>query len=148
MTILATTFAAVAAGEVKADVGATNYYAASEAEEAAATAREALARLPAEGRLSDIKDERLRRAVQLAYRAIFELAENSSSVKVAALAYRFEQAFADVRREMARDNLKTCTENCQAGDGMPCEKDCRSAHRKFCGCRMIVFGCLVTECIF
>lgn len=146
----ATIFAAFVApntGTAGASVGAT-YYAASEAEEAAAVAREALARLPAEERLGEIKNERLRRAVQLTYRAVIELANNSDSARVAALNYKFEQAYAGVRRETARGEFKNCPDNCQTGDGKPCEIKCKAARKKFCGCKIIVFGCLVAECIF
>lgn len=143
----ATLFAAPAA---RAAVVATEstLYAGSEAEEAATVARAALARIPDEGRLGEIKNERLCRAVQSTYRAVVELAENRDASKVAALNLKFERASAGVRRDTARGQNKICEENCQGGDGAQCEAGCRAARRKFCGCKIVVFGCLVAECIF
>lgn len=120
----------------------------SQAEEAAAAARAALARLPAEERLEEIKDERLRRAVQATYRAVVELADNRDPGKVAALNARFERAYANVARATARGEHRTCTANCKALDGEPCLSKCRAAGRIFCGCKLIVFGCVVAECVF
>lgn len=128
--------------------GSTPLPAQSQAEEAAAAAREALARLPAEARLGEIKDERLRRAVQATYRAVVELADNRDPGKVAALNSRFERAYASVGRATARGELRTCTANCKALDGEPCRTKCRAAEKTFCGCKLIVFGCVVAECVF
>lgn len=122
--------------------------AASEAEEAATAARTALARLPAESRLGEIKDERLRRAVQTTYRAVVELADNRDSGKVALLNSRFERAYASLARATARGEHKPCAANCKAFDGEPCLTNCRTAAKKFCGCKLILFGCIVAECIF
>ena len=118
------------------------------AEEAAAAARAALARLPAEARLDEIRDERLRRAVQATYRAVVELADNRDPGKVAALNSRFERAYASVGRATARGEHRTCTANCKALDGDPCLAKCRAAGKVFCGCKLIVFGCVVAECVF
>ena len=120
----------------------------SEAEEAAASARQALARLPAEARLGDIKNEQLRRAVQATYRAIIELADNREPGRVGALNSRFERAYASVERETARGEHKSCAANCKALDGEPCLTKCKASRQKFCGCRLIVFGCVVAECVF
>jgi hypothetical protein len=120
----------------------------SEAEEAAAAARAALARLPAEVRLGEIKNGHLRRAVQITYRAVVELADNRDSGKVAALNSKFERAYASVARETARGEHKTCAANCKSFDGEPCLTQCKPAGKKFCGCTLILFGCVVTECLF
>lgn len=128
--------------------GATLPPAPSQAEEAAEAARAALARLPAEARLDEIKDERLRRAVRAAYRAVVELADNRDHGKVAALNSRFERAYASVGRATARGEHRTCTANCKALDGEPCLTKCGGAGKIFCGCKLIVFGCIVAECVF
>ncbi|MDT5271671.1 MAG: hypothetical protein QOH49_3857 [Acidobacteriota bacterium] len=120
----------------------------SEVEEAASAARAALARLPAEARLGEIKDERLRRAVQTTYSAVVALAENREPGRLAALSSKFERAYAAVERETARGEHKTCAANCKAFDGEPCLAKCRSAGKKFCGCKLIVFACVVAECVF
>ncbi len=122
--------------------------ASSEAGEAAAAARAALARLPAESRLEEIRDERLRRSVQAAYRAVVELADNQDSAKVAALNSKFERAYASVARAAARGEHKTCAANCKALDGEPCLTKCGGAGKNFCGCKLVVFGCVVAECLF
>ncbi len=119
----------------------------SEAEEVAASAREVLARLPAQERLGEIGDARLRRAVQAAYRAVVALAENREPDKLASLNFKFERAYTAVRREMGRQ-YHTCADNCSAVDGQPCQTRCKAARKTGCGCRMILFGCLVAECIF
>jgi hypothetical protein len=120
----------------------------SEAEEAAAAARATLARLPSETRLAEIKNERLRHAVQVTYHAVVELAENRDSGKVAGLNAKFERAYVSVWQESTRGEHKTCAANCWALDGERCLSDCKATGRKFCGCRLIVFGCVVTECFF
>jgi hypothetical protein len=120
----------------------------SEAEEATAAARAALARLPAEARLGEIKDERLRRAVQTTYSAVVALAENREPGRLAALSSQFERAYTSVERETARGEHKTCAANCKAFDGEPCLTRCRGAGKKFCGCKLLVFACVVAECIF
>ncbi|HYP52802.1 MAG TPA: hypothetical protein VEQ42_04645, partial [Pyrinomonadaceae bacterium] len=107
-----------------------------------------LARLPAEARLDEIKDERLRRAVQAGYRAVVELADNRDPGKVAALNSRFERAYASVGRATVRAEHKSCAANCKALDGEPCMTKCRADGRTFCGCKLIVFGCVVAECVF
>lgn len=120
----------------------------SEAEEAASAAQSALARLPAEARLGEIGDERLRLAVQAAYRAVVGLAENGEPGRVSALNSKFERAYASVGRETARGGHRTCAANCKALDGEPCLARCRAAGKKFCGCKLTVFACVVAECIF
>jgi hypothetical protein len=120
----------------------------SEAEEATAAARAALARLPAEARLGEIEDERLRRAVQAAYSTVVELAENREPGRLAALSSKFERAYTAVERETARGEHKTCAANCKAFDGEPCMAKCRGTGKKFCGCKLIVFSCVVAECVF
>lgn len=121
---------------------------ASEVEHVAAAARAALARLPAEARLGEIRNERLRRAVQETYRAVVELADNREPGQLAALNYKFERAYASVGRETTRGEHKNCAANCKAFDGEPCRTKCRATGKKFCGCKLIIFGCIVAECIF
>jgi len=120
----------------------------SEVEEAAAAARAALGRLPLETRLGEISNERLRRAVQATYRTVVEIADNRDPGKVASLSTKFERAYATFERETARGEHKTCASNCKALDGGPCPAKCKAAGKKFCGCKLIVFGCVVAECIF
>jgi hypothetical protein len=120
----------------------------SEAEELAAVARTALARLPAESRLGEIRNEQLRRAVQTTYRAVVELADNRDSGKVATLNSRFERAYASVTRETARGEHRTCAANCKSFDGEPCLAKCKADGKKFCGCKLILFSCVVAECLF
>ncbi|HEY0099346.1 MAG TPA: hypothetical protein VGB76_10390 [Pyrinomonadaceae bacterium] len=121
---------------------------ASEAEAVAAVARTALARLPAEARLDEIRDGHLRRAVQTTYRAVVELADNRDSARVAALNSKFERAYASVAREIARGEHRTCAANCKSFDGDPCVAKCKADGKKFCGCKLILFGCVVAECLF
>lgn len=142
-------YAACAVGQTFAPpkpAGEAGAYA--EAEEAASASRQALARLPPAERLNEIKDARLRRAVQATYLAVAELAENRDGSKTPSLNARFERAYAGVVREMSGREYKTCVDNCKACDGEPCRKTCRAAGKKSCGCRIIVFGCVVAECIF
>lgn len=134
-------FAACFSATATASVG-------SEAEEAAAVARATLSRLPAEARLEEIKNEQLRRAVQVAYRVVVELAENRDPGKVGVLNAKFERAYAAVERETARSPLRNCSANCKVVDGDSCASKCKVSGLKFCGCKLIVFGCLVAECIF
>lgn len=119
-----------------------------EAHEAASVAREALARLPAAERLGEINDERLRRAVQTTYRAVVELADNRDPGKVARLNTKFMRAYASVERETARGAHKTCADNCRACDGQPCQRRCKATGKRFCGCKVVVFACVVAECVF
>lgn len=103
---------------------------------------------PPEERLASIKNERLRRAVQATYRAVVELADNRQSSKVAVLNSRFEGAYADVERETASGEYKNCGANCKALDGEQCLAKCKGAGKSFCCCKLIVFACIVAECIF
>jgi hypothetical protein len=120
--------------------------AAAEDDEIAASARAAIARMPSEERLAGIKGERLRRAVQTTYRAVSDIANNREPRRVASLSARFERAYAVALREAARAD-KTCASNCNA-DGETCQRGCAAKGKKFCGCKLAVFGCLVAECIF
>lgn len=131
-----------------AGAAAAHHPAVSEAEEAAAAARVALARLPAEARLGEIKNGHLRRAVQTTYRAVVELADNRDPGKFVALNSRFERAYASVAREAARGEHRTCAANCKSFDGDPCLTKCKADGKKFCGCKLIIFGCVVAECLF
>lgn len=147
-TVLTALLVALLCAACAQATGSTLPPAQSQAEEAAAAARAALARLPAEARLDEIKDERLRRAVRAAYRAVVELADNRDHGKVAALNSRFERAYASVGSATARGEHRTCTANCKALDGEPCLTKCGAAGKNFCGCNLIVFGCVVAECVF
>lgn len=120
----------------------------SEVEEAAAAARGALARMPPEERLESISDARVRRAVQSAYRAVVELADNREAARLSALNAKFERAFAAAEREAARSEHKICALNCKDCDGDLCRQDCKASGKKFCGCKLVVFGCIVAECLF
>jgi hypothetical protein len=131
-----------------AGAASARFMAASEAEEVAAAARAALARLPAGERLGEIRNGHLRRAVQTTYRAVVELADNRDSGKVAALNSKFERAYASVARETARGEHRTCAANCKSFDGEPCVAKCKAGGKKFCGCKLILFGCVVAECLF
>jgi hypothetical protein len=130
-----------------ADAAPARRMAVSEADEVTA-ARAALARLPAESRLGEIRNEHLRRAVQTTYRAVVELADNRDSARVAALYSKFERAYASFTRETARGEHRTCAANCKSFDGEPCLANCKAAGKKFCGCKLILFGCIVAECLF
>lgn len=121
-------------------------------EDSATQARSALARAGAEARLEQIKDERLRRAAQTAYRALAEIAGNDAPAKSAPLGARFERAHALFIREAARAGMGNCAANCEA-DGAACRKGCKAADKrvagkKFCGCKFDVFACVVAECLF
>ena len=121
-------------------------------DDSAVQARAALARAGAEQRLDQIKDERLRRAAQIAYRALAEFAHNDAPAKSAPLNARFDRAHALFVREAARAGLANCAANC-AADGDACRKGCRAADKKaagkkFCGCKFTVFACVVAECLF
>jgi hypothetical protein len=120
----------------------------SQAEEAAAVARATLIRLPAEARLEEIKNEQLRRSVQAAYRVVVEIAENRDTGKVGVLNAKFERSYAAVERETTRSKFHNCLVNCRAVDGESCASKCKPKGQKFCGCKLIEFGCLVAECIF
>ena len=48
----------------------------------------------------------------------------------------------EVERGEYRDCASTCTT-----DGSKCEKDCQSAKKMVCSCKMIEFGC-VMKCLF
>jgi hypothetical protein len=111
-------------------------------------ARAALARMPPEAKLGEIADERLRRAAQVAYRAVSELAGNGDDAKAPALYAKFERAYAAFDREAARRGHKVCALNCRECDGEPCEERCRASGRRLCGCKLTVFGCIVAECLF
>ena len=121
-------------------------------DDSAAQARSAITRTGPESRLDGIKDERLRRAAQSAYRALAEVAGNDTPAKSAQLNARFDRAYALFVREAARAGLGNCASNCDA-DGDACRKECKAADRKagdkkFCGCKFAVFACVVAECLF
>ena len=118
-----------------------------EAEALAAQARAALERMPPEARLETIEDAGLRRATQATYRIVAELAGNRDAGAAPALHARFLRAYTTFESE-ARRGHATCALNCKAYDEAACRKECKTANRKLCGCKLITFGCVVAECLF
>jgi len=114
------------------------------------TARVVLARMPDAARIETIKDPPLREAVLRAYRALKACAkvnkDQSRAVKQGTLA-EFERAFKAVQIEAERSEYQTCATKCKT-DGTTCEKDCASARKKLCACKLTEFGCFATQCLF
>jgi hypothetical protein len=119
-----------------------------ETEALAANARTAIERMPAESRLETIEDARLRRATQVTYRAVAELADVREANAGPALYAKFLRAFSTFEEEAARRGHANCALNCKADDEAACQKTCKSANKKSCGCKLITFGCVVAECLF
>lgn len=119
-----------------------------EAETLAANARAALERMPPESRLETIEDARLRRAAQATYRAVAELADGRDAAAAPTLYAKFMRAYSAFETEAARRGHATCALNCKAYDEAACQRECKTANRKLCGCKLITFGCVVAECIF
>lgn len=92
----------------------------------------------------------LREAVLRAYRALKACAkvnkDQSRAIKQGTLA-EFERAFKSVQTEAERSDYQTCSAKCKT-DGATFEKDCSSARKKLCDCKLTEFGCLVTQCLF
>lgn len=114
------------------------------------TARAVLAKLPDPARIeATIKDSALREAVLRAYRGVKACAKvnkgQSNSQKRAFVA-EFEAAFKSVQTEVGRGEYRDCASTCVT-DGSKCEKDCQSAKKKVCACKMTEFGC-VMKCLF
>jgi hypothetical protein len=113
------------------------------------TARAVLARMPDVARIETIKDSGLREAVLRAYRALKACAkvnkDQSRAIKQGTLA-EFERAFKSVQTEAERSEYQSCASNCKA-DGATCEKDCASARKNLCACKLTEFGCVV-KCLF
>jgi predicted lipid-binding transport protein (Tim44 family) len=114
------------------------------------TARAVLAKLPDPARIeATIKDSALREAALRAYRAVKACAKvnkgQSNSQKRAFVA-EFETAFKAVQTEVGRGEYRDCASTCVT-DGSKCEKDCQSAKKKVCACKMTEFGC-VMKCLF
>jgi predicted lipid-binding transport protein (Tim44 family) len=114
------------------------------------TARAVLAKMPDAARIeATIKDPGLREAVLRACRALKTCAkvnkDQSRAVKQATLA-EFERAFKSVQTEAERTDYRTCAAKCNT-DGATCEKECASARKKLCGCKLTEFGCFVTQCL-
>ena len=114
------------------------------------TARAVLAKLPDPARIeATIKDSALREAVLRAYRGVKACAKvnkgQSNSQKRAFVA-EFEAAFKTVQTEVGRGESRDCASTCVT-DGSKCEKDCQSAKKKVCPCKMTEFGC-VMKCLF
>ena len=103
--------------------------------------------MPPESRLETIEDAGLRRATQATYRIVAVLAGNREAEAAPALHARFLRAYSTFESE-ARRNHATCALNCKAYDEAACRKDCKTANRKLCGCKLITFGCVVAECLF
>lgn len=113
------------------------------------TARAVLAKLPDPDRIETIKDPALRDAALRAYRALKSCAKvnkgQSNSQKRAFVA-DFERAFKEVQTAVERSEYRDCASKCKAG-GTSCEKDCATAKKKLCACKMTEFGC-VMKCVF
>ena len=114
------------------------------------TARAVLAKMPDSERIeATIKDSGLREAVLRAYRALKACAKvnkgQSNSQKRAFVA-DFEGAFKSMRTEVGRGESRDCASTCLT-DSSRCEKDCQSAKKKVCACKMTEFGC-VMKCLF
>ena len=114
------------------------------------TARAVLAKMPDATRLeAAIKDTSLREAVLRAYRSLKACAkvnkDQTRAVKQGTLA-EFERAFKSVQTEAERGDYQSCAAKCKT-DGATCEQDCASARKKLCSCKLIEFGCFVTQCL-
>ena len=115
------------------------------------TARAVLAKMPDPARIeATIKDPGLREAVLRAYRALKACAkvnkDQSRAIKQGTLA-KFERAFKAVQPEAERSDYQNCRAKCKT-DGATCEKDCASARKKLCACKLTEFGCFVSQCVF
>ena len=114
------------------------------------TARAVLAKLPDPARIeASIKDSALREAVLRAYRALKACAKvnkDQSNTQKRAFVADFEGAFKSVRTEVGRGESRDCASTCLT-DSSRCEKDCQSAKKKVCACKMTEFGC-VMKCLF
>lgn len=122
------------------------HFATADEDELVEQARRALARMPSAERLGEVRDARVRRAVQTAYAAVAEIADNREPGRAARLNAKFERAYAAVVRASARSEHKTCARNCEA-DGQTCQTECKAAGKKSCGCRLATFACFVAECV-
>ena len=119
-------------------------------DEAFDTARAVLAKMPDVARIeATIKDSALREAVLRAYRALQACAKvnkGQSNTQKRAFVADFEGAFKSVQTEVGRGESRDCASTCLA-DSSRCEKDCQSAKKKVCACKMTEFGC-VMKCLF
>lgn len=114
------------------------------------TARAVLAKLPDAARIeATIKDPALRDAVHRAYlalKACTKVNKGQSNSQKRAFVADFESAFKSVQTEVGRAESRDCASTCGT-DGSKCEKDCQSAKKKVCACKMTEFGC-VMKCLF
>ncbi len=119
-------------------------------DEAFDTARAVLAKMPdAERIAATIKDSALREAVLRAYRALKACArvnKGQSNSQKRAFVADFESAFKSVQTEVELGEYRDCASTCTT-DGSKCEKDCQSAKKMVCSCKMTEFGC-VMKCLF
>jgi hypothetical protein len=119
-------------------------------EEVFDTARAVLAKMPDPARIeAGIKDSALREAVLRAYRALKACAKvnkDQSNTRKRAFVAEFEGAFKSVQTEVGRGESRDCASTCLT-DSSRCEKDCQSAKKKVCACKMTEFGC-VMKCLF
>jgi hypothetical protein len=120
----------------------------AEAEALVSNARAALERMPPESSLENIRDARLRRAAQTAYRAVAELADGREAEAAPALYAKFARVYSTFEAEAARVGHATCALNCKAYDEDACRKGCKDSNGRSCGCKLITFGCVVAECLF
>lgn len=114
------------------------------------TARAVLAKLPDSARIeAAITDARLREAVLRTYRDLKACAkvhkDQSRSTKLGTLA-EFERGFKALQTLAEQSEYQTSLAKCKT-DGATCEKECASARKKLCSCKLTEFGCFVTQCV-
>ena len=130
--------------------GAGSRSSADEWDEAFNTARAVLAKMPDPARLdAAIKDEALRKAVRRAYDSLKACAKvhpaQNRATKVGTLA-EFERSFKAVQTLAENSDYKDCAKKCST-DGEACAKDCASARKRLCGCKLTEFGCFAIKCV-
>ena len=114
-------------------------------------ARAVLAKMPDATRIeTTIKDPALREAVMRAIQALRACAkmnrDQGNSVKEATLA-EFARSFKAVQSEVERSEYQACASECKS-KGASCEKECQSAKKRLCACKLNEFGCFMTKCVF
>ena len=114
-------------------------------------ARAVLAKMPDAARIeATIKDPSLREAVVRGIQALKACAnvnkDQRKSVKEATLA-EFERSLKAVQTEAERSEYQVCAAE-RRSNGAECEKECESARKKLCGCKLNEFGSFMTNCVF
>ena len=150
-SILTTLLLAILSCGVGAATGGRANVAPDDWDEILDTARAVLAKMPDAPRIeATIKDPGLREAVLRAYRNLKACAkvnkDQGRAVKQGALA-EFERALKSVQTEAERSEYQACAAKCKT-DSATCEKNCESARKKLCGCKLTEFGWFVTKCLF